>query len=463
MVKEMESYRSFDMTCLLSKEYIEIFETGEFFDTEILVGENSNTKTFRLHSLILKVRSPYFRIALSNNWKKVENNIIKFKKPNISVKVFEILIKYMYSGKLDLENDVKTNIAILIAADELCLNELCIYIEEYLLKNEELLKQNLILIQDITSKFTQFKKLTQFYNKQDDSLIFQANDFTSIKQEVLLDIISKQHKLGLKPVEFWDKIKDWAIVQSSGLTSDTTKKSDINIKLFKTLIQPFISFINFKKISKIEFFRKVKPYKYAFDDKFYIEIMEYYCFDNIQLVNYIDSQMINLKEASFIANWISIMKQQKNDITYDFNLLVRGSRDGFSEKTFHEFCDNKGPTITIVRVKNSNEILGGFNPCNWISEIGYNSVEESFIFSLDRNNLEKSIFSKVIDNENAIYNSAKYGPCFGGGGISSDFELFYKEKQGQCIKESYEKAIRQDEEYFKVDDYEVFQVIIYSS
>ncbi|UZO27812.1 uncharacterized protein OCT59_019999 [Rhizophagus irregularis] len=385
MVKEMESYRSFDMTCLLSKEYIEIFETGEFFDTEILVGENSNTKTFRLHSLILKVRSPYFRIALSNNWKKVENNIIKFKKPNISVKVFEILIKYMYSGKLDLENDVKTNIAILIAADELCLNELCIYIEEYLLENEELLKQNLILIQDITSKFTQFKKLTQFYNKQDDSLIFQANDFTSIKQEVLLDIISKQHKLGLKPVEFWDKIKDWAIVQSSGLTSDTTKKSDINIKLFKTLIQPFISFINFKKISKIEFFRKVKPYKYAFDDKFYIEIMEYYCFDNIQLVNYIDSQMINLKEASFIANWIN------------------------------------------------------------------------------RNNLEKSIFSKVIDNENAIYNSAKYGPCFGGGGISSDFELFYKEKQGQCIKESYEKAIRQDEEYFKVDDYEVFQVIIYSS
>jgi hypothetical protein len=199
----------------------------------------------------------------------------------------------MYSGKLELEsNDAKTNIALLIAADELCLNKLCILIEEYILKNEESLKQNLILVQDTTSKFTQFKKLSQFYNRQDVSLIFKANDFTSIKREVLHDIISKQHKLGLKPIEFWDKIKEWAIVQSNETSSDITKWSDINTKSFKTLIQPFISFINFKKISQVEFFRKIKPYKYIFDDKFYIEIMEYYCFDNIQLVNFIDSQIL---------------------------------------------------------------------------------------------------------------------------------------------------------------------------
>ncbi|GBC01084.1 hypothetical protein RclHR1_04060012 [Rhizophagus clarus] len=451
---------SMELSCLIFKEYTKILETEELFDTEILVGENPNTKTFRLHSFVLKVISPYFRIALSDNWKKVENNIIKFKKPNISVKVFEILIKYMYSGKLEFNDDVKTNIELLIAADELCLSDLCIHIEEHLLKNEESLKQNFILIQDITSKFTQFKILSQFYKKQDVSLIFKANDFTSIKQEILFDIISKQHEFNLNPIEMWDKIKEWAIVQSNTLSSDITKWTENNMKSFKTLIQPFISFINFKKISRMDFSRKIKPYKYIFDDKFYIEIMKYYCFDSIQLI---DSQIINFNEASLIFNWLSIMKQQKKEITYDFDLLLRGSRDGFSETTFHEYCDNKGPTVTIVRIKGSNEILGGFNPCDWINDLNYSSADESFIFSLDRKNLENSIFSKVIDSKHAIYNSPKYGPCFGGEGITSDFELLFKEKHGQCIKESYEKAIRQNNEYFEIDDYEVFQIIIHNS
>lgn len=78
---------------LVLKEYTKILKTGEFSDLEILVGEKQNTKTFHLHSLILKVCSPYFRSAFSDNWIIIENNIIKYQKPNISVKVFEILIK----------------------------------------------------------------------------------------------------------------------------------------------------------------------------------------------------------------------------------------------------------------------------------------------------------------------------------------------------------------------------------
>src|SRR5947207_551553 len=78
---------------LLLKKYTKILETGEFYDTEILVGEAPNNKIFRLHSFVLKVCSPYFRTAFSSNWVKVENNITKFQKPNISVKVFEILVK----------------------------------------------------------------------------------------------------------------------------------------------------------------------------------------------------------------------------------------------------------------------------------------------------------------------------------------------------------------------------------
>ncbi len=81
------------MSTDLSKEYLKFLETGEFSDTEILVGKEPNTKIFRLHSLVLKIRSPYFQTALSSDWIKIENNIIKFQKPNISIEVFDIIIR----------------------------------------------------------------------------------------------------------------------------------------------------------------------------------------------------------------------------------------------------------------------------------------------------------------------------------------------------------------------------------
>ncbi|GBB98240.1 hypothetical protein RclHR1_03180005 [Rhizophagus clarus] len=154
-----------------------------------------------------------------------------------------------------------------------------------------------------------------------------------------------------------------------------------------------------------------------------------------------------------------IIKQQKQENTYDFNLLLRGSRDGFNKDVFYERCDNKGPTVTIARVKNS-KILGGFNPCTWNSVAGFGefiSTDESFIFSLDKNNLENSIFSKVVDTQHAIYNSSDYGPCFGIG--KSDLDLLSCKKKGRCVKTSYEKAIIARQKQFKIDDYEVFQIL----
>jgi hypothetical protein len=51
-----------------------------------------------------------------------------------------------------------------------------------------------------------------------------------------------------------------------------------------------------------------------------------------------------------------------------YKLLYRGTRDGFNHKKFHEMCDNQSPTVTIIKVKNSNELLGGYNPIAWKSD-----------------------------------------------------------------------------------------------
>ena len=60
----------------------------------IQVGGNQNTKEFRVHSNILKARSPYFKSAFSTRWiDKNDNNMIEFKKPNIEPTVFEMILK----------------------------------------------------------------------------------------------------------------------------------------------------------------------------------------------------------------------------------------------------------------------------------------------------------------------------------------------------------------------------------
>ncbi|GBB89582.1 hypothetical protein RclHR1_01630020 [Rhizophagus clarus] len=453
---------STELTNLLFEEYTKILENGEFSDVEMLVGEEPNTKIFRLHSFVLKVCSPYFRSAFLDNWVRIENNIIKFQKPNISIEVFEILIKYIYSGKLELSNnDFRTNIALLIAADELCIDGLCTCVENYLFADKESLKLNIIFILYTANKFVRFTKLSQFCKEafqEDPSLVLRADDFVTIEQECFIKFLTENND-SLKQIEVWDKLMEWAIARSNGLLpSDVTNWTIDDVTTFGTLIQPFIPLINFKKINRLDFLQKVKPFKSIFNDKFYIKIIEHYCFNyTSKLVNYIDSQIINLKDAKLISKWIKLMKQQNQEITYEFNLLVRGSRDGFDKDTFHECCDYKGPTVTIARVKYSNEILGGFNPHSWKHQKGYNKTNESFIFSLDKNNLWNSIFSKVINIKCATFNGPNYGPLFGSG--KSDFEILYREKQGQCSKKSYEKAIKQSDEYFEIDDYEVFHVV----
>ncbi|CAI2165317.1 9944_t:CDS:1 [Funneliformis geosporum] len=191
-------------------------------------------------------------------------------------------IRYIYSSIIDLSgNDIKTNIALLIAADELCLNSLCDFIEEHLLINEVLLKKNFILIQSVACQFTQFNRLVQFYNisfQQEPSLIFKADDFTAIKQEILLIILVK-NDFSESPIEVWDKLLEWCIAQSDDkLPSDFTKWTENEILIFKSLIQPFIPHIDFKNISPADFFHKIKPLKNIFEDGFYIKILEYYSF-----------------------------------------------------------------------------------------------------------------------------------------------------------------------------------------
>ncbi|CAG8738837.1 40708_t:CDS:2, partial [Gigaspora margarita] len=66
----------------------------------------------------------------------IENGITIFNKPNISPSVFEVLLKYFYTGVISIENNEISLVDIAIASDELQLLEVYKQVEERLLENK---------------------------------------------------------------------------------------------------------------------------------------------------------------------------------------------------------------------------------------------------------------------------------------------------------------------------------------
>ncbi|RIB17425.1 kinase-like domain-containing protein [Gigaspora rosea] len=183
--------------------------------------------------------------------------------------------------------------------------------------------------------------------------------------------------------------------------------------------------------------------------------------------------LLNQEKFDLISKWIDQVSHKNRTLfkkifslsnshnhtsyTYDFKLLLRGSRDGFTPASFHKKCDGQGSTLTILKVKDGNEILGGYNPFSWESpeEERYYYTNQSFLFKFFDNS-DKYVFSKAKNHE-SIKSSLSYGPYF-----RSDLRMEnnFDDNGCSCYRWYYDKPIRESNDHFSVEEYEVFQVII---
>src|SRR3954468_17593392 len=75
----------------LLNDLTNVMNESDYYDVEIKIGNGDDVKIFKAHSHILKARSLYFKVALSDNLvKRSENGIILFEKENLFPKIFEI-------------------------------------------------------------------------------------------------------------------------------------------------------------------------------------------------------------------------------------------------------------------------------------------------------------------------------------------------------------------------------------
>ncbi|CAI2166046.1 12501_t:CDS:1 [Funneliformis geosporum] len=141
--------------------------------------------------------------------------------------------------------------------------------------------------------------------------------------------------------------------------------------------------------------------------------------------------------------------QQENP--YNLLLLLRGSRHGFGVEEFREKVFNQGPTIIVIHIAGSKDIIGGYNPLDWTGSNKFNQSSESFIFSF-RSDKRSSIttLSRVIKEKSAISDDDGHFIGFGHG----DLKVF----QGVCQRKDYMCPIHESPS-FQIFDYEVFKVV----
>ncbi|PKC01372.1 hypothetical protein RhiirA5_426825 [Rhizophagus irregularis] len=211
--------------------------------------------------------------------------------------------------------------------------------------------------------------------------IFKSLDFTSLPEKSLIQLI-KRDDLQMKKVEVWEYILKWGLAPNPTLLPDPNIWSMMILKQWKHCL----SLIRFFSLSSKDFLQKITSTISKWIDK---------------IVIIINSKFDHLRELY---------------LPYKFQLLLRGSRDGFTTKKFHELCDGKNNNITFIKNNNANN----------------------------------AIISCIVNTDNALFYNRHHGPNFGRDTITicsqnDEFTIVIMEKDYEVFQIKKDKYTISDE------------------
>ncbi|GBC08557.1 hypothetical protein RclHR1_08210002 [Rhizophagus clarus] len=463
---------TFEYSHELVNDFEKLFMTEKGYDVIIYAGDNENIKEFHAHSVILCTRSQYFCTALSNEWAKKQDGKFIFKKPNISPKLFNIVLRFIYCTKIDLtELQGSEVLNLLIVVDELNIQSLITCIQDYLVKHQEgFLQQNPTEILETVYQHESFIELWNYYLKricEEPEVLFNSDKFINLKAP-LLKLLLKQDDLCLHEIVIWNSLLKWGLAQNPSISKDTTKWNNEDIIVMERTLHEFIPLVRFYHLSSNDFLDKVFPLKKLLPEGLVDDLLIFYIAPdrkpNVQLPRQskfiYDSTLVNQQYFAILSSWIDKKENSSynKNIPYQFNLLYRASRDGNNHTVFHTKCDYKGQTIFIAKISNSEKIVGGYNPFQWESNDSWKSTRDSFIYLFeDRKDIKTARVSYSNGNQISIKNHPLCGPIFGNGDLYFDRNGYWYSTTNNSYSD-YPK-INGIPNHFIADDYEVFQII----
>ncbi|GBC27249.2 BTB/POZ protein [Rhizophagus irregularis DAOM 181602=DAOM 197198] len=222
----------------LSQNLLEILNDDEYYDITIEVGTD-----------------PY----------KDDETLSHIKLSNISPEIFEIILRYIYGGKISLNDyDNSDIIKVLVAANELNLQELVIYLQSFLIKNKKTwMEENFNFVYKTSFENNSFSELQNYCTgliTEEPDKIFKSPDFTSIPENLLISIVQNDN-LKTSEVHIWENVLKWGFAQNPELPSEIANFSNDDLNTLKNTLKQCIPFIRLYDLTSKEFVDKVFPYR----------------------------------------------------------------------------------------------------------------------------------------------------------------------------------------------------------
>ncbi|CAB4392506.1 hypothetical protein RhiirA5_496828 [Rhizophagus irregularis] len=492
----------------LSKDLTMLLTDTSDYNMIITVGEEPDVKKYHVHSNILRVRSKYFSKAVSADWARKENGIILFSKPNIESDVFDIILRFIYGGKINFTDKMSSSkiFDCLKAADELCLDEFLDYAQTCLLGRKDWLKENLFLLYRDTFPPSSLTKLQEYCINQIRKYplkLFISPEFITLPK-VCLEELVQDDLLEISELQLFEKLIEWGIANTEDLTQTNINKfSEKDCASLSLTLDKLLKHIRFYHMESNDFYLRVTPLKAVLGTNFYDEMEVYHNKSTTTSTNgtsipkpkkfinllpnrgAIISKIMNLQQGAIISSWIDRKDIGQTDNVYyttennpyNFKLLLRGSKDGFSSSTFHSKVKKCRSTVTLFKLKNHDDFfIGGYNPDEWDApywpKFKHNGNAFLFSFSSDgstnNNNQRDEIQPEnvITDKQGRIARIKKdeekfalnlwrsTGPSFG------KFDILMQTGGIRLKHNSYVPNVipLQDGENYKIEEYEVFEV-----
>nr|CAG8471252.1 7138_t:CDS:2 [Entrophospora candida] len=386
---------------------------------------------------------------------------------------------------------------IVIAADELCLSLLVEYLQDRIIsKKYQAIKNNLCYCLTMTNRYQSLSKLYLHFNslmKNRAHMIFQSFDFNLLDKDILISLL-KSSDLMMDEIDVWKCVIKWCCLQQPNLPYPNNLKQK-DLEVLKIRCRDFLPFINFNHISKNDFISNIKPLKSIFDPEFFEKIDDYYNLaSKNSLIHYnlllskrrgINSKLIGICQLYLISDWLDGLTPSSTYLRspssssirswampYELKLILRGSEDGFTPRTFYQKCSNINSTLILIKTS-AYDLFGGYNPLSW-SSIAFKKIKskKSFIFRMDlfNNQILNTRLSRVklSHHEHALINDPESGPIWNSGlslyskNINENFvcKVFNGKEQHYEKKLLYSKQeLQKGICTYNIDEIEVFQII----
>ncbi|CAG8609935.1 12504_t:CDS:1 [Funneliformis mosseae] len=281
-------------------------------------------------------------------------------------------------------------------------------------------------------------------------------------------------------MELWNYVLNWGMAQTTELRGKTITNlrfwNEEDYNALKSTLDPFIKHIRFFDISARNFHVKIWPLRKVLPEALFDDLVSFHRSNDSPNRNQlahrhgritVDSLIIEPKHAYILANWIQRKDPNTRipkDIQYSFNLIYRGSRDGYDNQIIRSKCHGHEACILVIKTKMDEMIIGGYNPCGWkyydessstdpyFHDFEEFSYAESFIYTLDDgNDLNDAKISRIMNTNFAISDNSRNGPLRFG-----NRDLVIDQNTGTCHHTYYERPIL-DRHKFTIDEMEIFE------